>query len=868
MQTSHVTDPMRKGAQRPMAGTNLTREEARQRASIISVDRYDVALTLPLEGATFASTTTATFSCSEPGASTFIDLIAPTVESVELNGKALDVSAVVSEGRIALEGLAAENTVTVVAQCAYMNSGEGLHRFVDPSDNHTFLYSQFEEADARRVFTCFDQPDLKSVYKFTVTAPASWTVISNSPTPEPTPAGDDTATWAFDDTKRMSTYIAAIIAGPYERFPDTYTTSDGRTIPASVLCRPSLAKHMDADEVHRITKIGFEYYEKAYDQPYPFDKYDQIFVPEFNAGAMENAGAVTYRDSYVFRSKTSEAAYERRALTILHELAHMWFGNLVTMRWWDDLWLNESFAEWASTTCMAEATQWRSAWTTFAIQEKNWAYRQDQMPSTHPIIADMVDLDAVGANFDGITYAKGASTLKQLVHFVGREAFDKAIVQYFADHKWGNTEFPDLVGALTKASGTDLTAWTQSWLHNSGVNTLQAEVDASDDGTITSFVVHQSAVEEYPMLRPHRLKIGFFNLVDDALVCTEEVEVTVDGATTSIDELVGKQRPALVLLNHDDQTYTKIRLDERSLACAIENLGRTTDSLARVLIWTATWDMARDAEVPTRDLLELVAKNIGAETDSSTRATVLMHAATLGEAYVERSARPSAMKGLAEGLWEAGSNAEAGSDAQLQISRSFVACARAEEHADIVEKLYAGDTTLPGLTIDIDYKWHLVKHLAALGKLDADGIDALLATDDTATGRLHALTAKAAIPTAEAKAEAWNTIVTDNTLANDTQLAVISGFMMSRDDSLLAPYVEPYFDVLESIWEQRTEEMASQVTRWCYPMQHASDELITTTHTYLEARPHLRNAHRRIMIEQCDQAERALRCQARDAKRS
>src|SRR5690606_8534539 len=450
------------------------------------------------------------------------------------NGRSLDPAQVFADSRIALDGLAAENELRVVADCAYTNTGEGLHRFVDPVDGEVYLYTQFEVPDSRRVFAVFEQPDLKATFAFTVTAPAAWQVVSNQPTPEPeslgttadptgTGAGDvEVARWAFEPTPRISSYITALVAGPYVVERSELTSSDGRTIPLGVFCRASLADHMDADYVFDKTREGFAFFESAFEHPYPFDKYDQLFVPEYNMGAMENAGCVTFTETYVFRSKVTDAVKERRVVTILHELAHMWFGDLVTMKWWNDLWLNESFAEWASTIATAEATEWTEAWTTFNAMEKTWAYRQDQLPSTHPITAVINDLEDVHVNFDGIAYAKGGSVLKQLAAWVGSDAIFAGVGQYFQKHAWGNTELSDLLTELEATSGRDLSTWASKWLETAGVNTLSPVIAEDSSGKITRFAVTQTAPADYPTIRPHRLGVGLYNLIDGALTRTHD----------------------------------------------------------------------------------------------------------------------------------------------------------------------------------------------------------------------------------------------------------------------------------------------------------------------------------------------------------
>ena len=598
-----------------MPGENLTRVEAQDRKAIVDVASYEVVLDLTAGERTFTSTTTVTFSAT-PGSSTFIDAITDSVHAVILNGDLLDPS-VVSDGvRIQLDNLAADNVLVVEADALYTNTGEGLHRFVDPVDGEVYLYSQFEVPDSRRVFAVFEQPDLKATFQFTVTAPAAWKVISNSPTPEPVHNGDS-RTWTFATTPVLSSYVTALIAGPYEAIESSLVSRDGRTIPLAIYSRKSLTKYVDAEYIFDITRKGFEFYEDKFDYAYPFDKYDQLFVPEFNAGAMENAGAITFTETYVFRSKVSDAIRERRVITILHELAHMWFGDLVTMKWWNDLWLNESFAEWASAMASAEVTEWTEAWTTFAMMEKSGAYRQDQLPSTHPVVATINDLEDVQVNFDHITYAKGGSVIKQLVAWVGIDAFYAGVAAYFKKHRYGNTE-------LEVTSGRELTEWSKVWLETAGVNTLRPEIETDPDGVITRFDILQTAPADYPTIRPHRIAVGFYDLegasdpLHGKLLRVSRVELDVAGEITSVTELIGTKKPALVLLNDDDLAYAKIRLDDESLAVATEHLADIENALARALVWGAAWDAMRDGETRASDYIDLVLRNIASETESTT----------------------------------------------------------------------------------------------------------------------------------------------------------------------------------------------------------------------------------------------------------
>ncbi|WP_181789347.1 aminopeptidase N, partial [Streptomyces phytophilus] len=481
-----------------MPGENLTREEARERARLLEVEAYEVELDLRTAVAPaaepFRSVTTVRFRCSQPGAATFLDLIAPDVTAVTLNGRDLDPGAVFDGARIALEDLAAENEVVVDARCAFSRTGEGMHRFVDPEDGEVYLYTQYEPADARRVFATFEQPDLKAPFTFTVTAPGHWTVLSGgalagSPERHTDAAGAALATWRFEPTKPISTYITAVVAGPYAHVEDRYTRTfdDGRelVVPLGALCRRSLARHFDADDIFTVTKQGLDFFHDHFDYPYPWGKYDQAFVPEYNIGAMENPGLVTFREEFVFRGKVTDAAYERRANVVLHEMAHMWFGDLVTMEWWDDLWLKESFADYMGALALAEATRFSGSWITFANRRKAWAYRADQLPTTHPITADIQDLEAAKLNFDGITYAKGAAVLKQLVAYVGRDAFMEGARRYFKRHAFRNTRLADLLAALEETGGRDMSAWSRSWLQTAGVDTLTPQATYDADGRIT-----------------------------------------------------------------------------------------------------------------------------------------------------------------------------------------------------------------------------------------------------------------------------------------------------------------------------------------------------------------------------------------------
>jgi aminopeptidase N len=854
-------------------GKNLTRDEAASRAAILRVDSYDVRLDLTTGPETFHTVTTVTFSCTDPDADTFIDLIADSVERVTLNGVDLDPAEVFADSRIALAGLAADNVLTVDATGRYTNTGEGLHRFVDPVDNEVYLYTQFEVPDSRRMYAVFEQPDLKASFRFTVTAPAHWKVISNSPTPTPEAAGVadgvERATWSFEPTKRISSYITALIAGPYDEVRDEVQTRGG-VVPLGVFCRKSLTQYLDADNIFDCTKKGFAFFEDEFDQPYPFEKYDQVFTPEYNMGAMENAGAVTFVEVYIFRSKVSEAKVERRALTILHELAHMWFGNLVTMKWWDDLWLNESFAEWASTTCQAEATEWTSAWTTFGTSEKAWAYTQDQLSSTHPVAADMRHLEDVEVNFDGITYAKGASVLKQLVAYVGREPFVAALREYFRKHAWGNTTLSDLLAELEKASGRELTEWSKLWLETAGVNTLRPVFEVDAEGRYSSFAIAQSATEEYPTLRPHRIGIGRYAVRSseggDVLERIGYDEVDIAGESTEISELVGQEQPDLLLLNDDDLAYGKIRLDDHSLATALSLPRGFQDSLPRSLVLGATWDMTRDGEMPARDFVRFVLESLPGETDSTLLRVLLGQVSTAARLYTAPEHRAEIGALLSSSLRALAESAEAGSDAQFQLVEAWAASTADIGDEERLRALLTGDASLPGLTVDTELRWTFTKALAALGVADAVEIEIELDRDPTSTGKERAAEALAARPTAEAKADAWAKAVERNDLSNQMVEAVSAGFRRSVDVSLLEPYVERYHDMLVDAWAERSVAIGERVVGGFYPFALASQELKDASDAWIAAHPDAAPGLVRTVAENRDTIARALVAQERDRR--
>ncbi len=845
-----------------MPGLNLTRDEAAARALLIDVSSYDVSLDLTTSETTFASTTVLRFSCADPGATTFANLVGATVHEISLNGRSVDTSAHAGN-RIELTGLAAENELRVVADCTYSHTGEGLHRFVDPADGKVYLYTQFEVPDARRVFTTFEQPDLKSVFTFHVTAPAGWKVVSNSPTPAPENVDDGTATWHFAPTKPISTYITAIVAGEYAVVHDTYHGSRG-DIPLGIFLRESLLQHLDAEEIFEVTKQGFGFFEDAFDMAYPFGKYDQLFVPEYNMGAMENAGCVTFRDDYIFRSRQTRAAYEGRANTILHEMAHMWFGDLVTMRWWDDLWLNESFAEWAAHHTATKATKYTEAWTSFCNSRKTWAYRQDQLPSTHPIAADNYDLEAVEVNFDGITYAKGASALRQLVAWVGEEEFLAGLRVYFERHAFGNTELTDLLKALEETSGRDLGSWTKEWLQTSGVNTVHPSFDVDESGNFSRFAIHQSAHPDFPTLRRHRLAVGLYDMTGDGLVRRTSVETDVSGEETLVDALVGVKQPDLVLLNDGDLTYSKVRLDQRSLETLVAHVDRIGDSLARALCFGAAWDMTRDGEMRASDWIELVLRALGTESDLTAVRSLIARTTQAATVYTAPPNRAGALQRWDGGLLALLRSAEPRSDQQLAFIRGLCVAARSAEALDLLAGLLNGSQSLQGLVVDTDLRWEMLNGLAREGRVDDAAIAAELQRDNTIAGQEAAAGARAAFPSPETKAQAWSQAVERDDIPNETMRSIAINFCQPGQEAVLAPYLQRYLGVANDIWEKRGVHHASTVLEYMFPRVLATEETVETVDEWLKtttANP----AARRYVSEGRDDVARSLTAQRRDA---
>ncbi len=826
----------------------LQRSEAVARAGLLDDVTYDIELDLgDGRGETFLSTSRVHFRCSEPGASTFIDLTAPHLESVTCNGDAVPADAVGAH-RIRLDGLAADNEVVVVARCAFQRTGTGLHRFVDPVDDQIYLHTQFEPFDAHSVYACFDQPDVKARFRLTVHVPSAWTVVGNEPVAS-RDDGDGVGTWRLEVTPPISTYITALVAGPLH-----VVTDDSGPVPLGLYCRESLARYLEPDEMFEVTRAGMAFFGRAFGRPYPFSKYDQLFVPEFNWGAMENAGCVTFSESYLFRSKVTESERMARGATTLHELAHMWFGDLVTMRWWGDLWLNESFATYVSYWALVEATRFTSAWVQFVNREVSWAIRQDQLPTTHPIVADAPDTDTALNNFDGITYAKGALVLAQLVAWVGTEAFVSGLQDYFARHAWDNATLADFLTALEKASGRPLDRWARQWLSTTGVNTVwvEATVGADDRYETIDVVQEPSTGDQGPQLRDHRIAVGLYDLDGEALVRRTTTELDITAPRTEVPTLVGHATADLVLPNDDLLSYVKVRLDERSLTTLRDHLGGIREPLTRANAWLIAWDLLRDGVLPPHQYVRLVADHAAGEADPDTLRTLTAQAVAAADRYSAPHRRDAARAALAEAAEAAFAACEPGSDAQLIWAKARMAAGPTAWTRGVLD----GSAVPEGLTVDHDLRWYAVARLAARGALDAAAIEEVRAGDRTDEGLRRATTALAARPSAEAKAEAW-ALARDRDRPLALRRAVCAGFHQHDQEELLRGYVDRYVDELGDLWQGRVRQESLDLTDGLFPRAVVADATVAAGERALTDGD-LPEAGRRVLLEHLDELRRTL----------
>ncbi|MFD4587121.1 aminopeptidase N [Streptomyces sp. NPDC058434] len=821
----------------------LTHDEAQTRARLLDVRRYSVDLDLT-DSETFTSRTVIGFTARAAG-DTFVELKPATLRTATLDGRHLDPEKLV-DNRLPLTGLTeGEHELRVEATMHYSRTGEGMHRFTDPADGETYVYTQLFLDDVQRVFAAFDQPDLKAVFELSVTVPEGWTVLANGVT---TDHGD--GRWTAAPTPRISTYLVAVAAGPWHS-----VHTEHRGLPFGIHCRRSLAPHLDedADEILDITRQCYDRYHEKFEEPYPFDSYDQAFVPEFNAGAMENPGLVTFRDEFVYRSAVTDTERQTRAMVIAHEMAHMWFGDLVTLRWWDDIWLNESFAEYMGYQTLTEATRFTDTWTDFGIGRKSWGYDADQRPSTHPVAPDpdkVPDTASALLNFDGISYAKGASALRQLVAWLGEKDFLAGINIHFARHRFGNATLADFIDSLAEATDRDVHTWAAAWLRTTGVDTLTPRITA-DNGTWRLDVDQDGS-------RPHRIAVGAYDRdpVDGrALVLRERFEIDVPQSESGTVRT--GRRPDLVVLNDGDLTYAKIRLDAASEEPALRGLSGIPDALTRAVVWNTLRDMVRDGQLAPAAYLETARAHLPHERDLAVVQGVLAFAGTqIADRYLAPGDRPAALALLTDLTRDLIRRTEDGSHPDLRLTavRHFIDSAA---HPNGLHDWLSDGSVPGGPGLDAELRWRVLGRLAVLGATDESEIAAELDRDPSATGQEGAARCRAALPTPEAKAAAWSRLFETDDLSNYVFAATAQGFWQPEQAELVRAYVPRFFPAAVALADRRGPAIAEAAGRHAFPLHAVDAETLRLGEECLREATMI-PLLRRKLVDQLDDLRRAL----------
>ncbi|MEV5912020.1 aminopeptidase N [Streptomyces chartreusis] len=825
----------------------LTRDEAQTRAQLLDVHRYTIELDLTTGDETFDSRTVIAFT-ARTDADTFVEVKPAELRSVTLDGRPLDPETL-DGNRLPLKGLAAgEHELRIDAAMRYSRTGEGMHRFTDPTDGETYLYTQLFMEDVQRVFAAFDQPDLKAVFELSVTAPEGWSVLANGRTEH---TGD--GRWQATPTPLISTYLVAVAAGPWHS-----VRTEHRDLPFGLHCRRSLAPYLDtdADELLQVTRQCFDRFHEKFDEPYPFDSYDQAFVPEFNAGAMENPGLVTFRDEFVYRSAVTDTERQTRAMVIAHEMAHMWFGDLVTLRWWDDIWLNESFAEYMGYQTLVEATRFTDTWVDFGVARKAWGYEADQRPSTHPVAPENVhDTASAMLNFDGISYAKGASALRQLVAWLGEKDFLAGINTHFERHKFANATLADFIDSLASATDRDVHAWADSWLRTTGVDTLTPQIAPGDNGTYSLTVDHAGS-------RPHRVAVGLYDqdLGDDEgrhLTLRRRLEIDVPQSTPLP---IGK-RPALLVLNDGDLTYAKVRFDAESFTTLRERLSGLPDPLTRAVVWNALRDAVRDGELAATAYLEAARAHLPRETDLAIVQGVLAFAVgQVADRYLPAEERPAALATLSALCRDLIRRTEDGDNPGLRLIavRHFISVAA---HPDTIAAWLADGTVPGGPELDPELRWRVMGRLAVLGAVDEAAIAAELERDQSASGQEGAARCRAALPDEEAKARAWEALFTtdeSSDLSNYLFTATAMGFWQPEQADLVSPYVARFYKDSVALAARRGPAIAEAAGRYAFPVHAVDAEALRLGEECLRDGDPI-PALRRRLADQLDDLARALR---------
>ncbi len=833
----------------------LTQAEAEARAARVSGAAYQLVLDLVRGAEGYQAEVTIRFSATGSD-DLFLDFRGKRIQQLQLNGTTIRQPSW-NGYRLTLPGelLRADNEVWLAYQNDYDHEGDGFHQFTDPEDGEEYLYSNFEPYEAHRLFPCFDQPDIKGTYELTVTAPPEWEAIANARQATEATASDGRRRHKFEKTKPFSTYLFALIAGPYASVRAVH-----KGIELGLFCRKSLLKHLDSDEILRVTREGLDFYSDFFDFAYPFGKYDQVFVPEFNAGAMENVGCVTHNESMVFRDPPTENQRRRRAETILHEMAHMWFGDLVTMRWWNDLWLNESFATYMSYLCLDEATRFHSAWQDFNASMKQWAYRQDQLVTTHPISGQVRDTDETFLNFDGITYGKGASVLKQLVATIEMDGFREGMRHYFRTYPFGNATLAEFLGALETGSGRDLKEWSRLWLETPSLNTIGSRWE-TDGERITGFALTQTAPEQFPVLRPHRVEIGLLR-DDGGMLVTHVLPASIAAAEVEVAQARGLARPSLVFPNYNDLAYAKVALDTESVEFLKQNMERIDEPLLRQLLWSSLWDMVRDQRLKSTDYLTLVREKIALEPEVALVDSVLGTAAAALARYVPEDRKESEYRRSFQASWNALQGAAAG-DAQIIWARALINCAVVAADIELAARLADGVESVPGLTFDQDMRWNIAIKFVGHG---VDGAEARVAAetvrDPSDRGQRAQLRAQTSVPSATVKADAWDRFRGEGYGSLYLTVAAMGGFNWACQRDLLSPYVEAYFDALPDVFREKDREYASDFFGALFPGYRVEGAILTRSEALLSTAEADLPVLARMLREANDDLARAIRCRA------
>ncbi len=840
----------------PLTGARdiLTQSEAEGRAARIAGAAYTLDIRLTRGAPTYRGDVTIQFPLSGEG-DTFLDFRGKTIERLEINGAVSEPDWTGYRLTLPAAALREQNLVRVTYENEYDHTGDGLHQFIDPEDGEEYVYTNFEPYESHRLFPNFDQPDIKGSYMLAVTAPTQWEVITNSPEVAADAAGDGRVRRVYGPTARFSTYLFALVAGPYHAFRDRHGD-----IPLGFFARKSLVKYVDIDELFVITKQGLDFFASFFDYPYPFKKYDQVFVPEFNAGAMENVGAVTHSEFMVYRDLPTENQRSLRAEVILHEMAHMWFGDLVTMRWWNDLWLNESFASYMAYLAQTRATRFTAAWQEFNARMKNWAYRQDQLVTTHAIAGRVADTDQTFLNFDGITYGKGAAVLKQLVATIGLDGFREGMRRYFRRHEYGNATLSQFLDALEEGAGRDLHEWARLWLETASLNTVSAAVEL-DGERVTSLRLTQTAPAGYPTLRPHALEVAL-GREEGGRIVVESLPAEIAGAEAEVPAAVGRPSPAFVVPNHNDQTFAKVALDEASVGYLKQNLERVEDPLLRQLIWQALWNMVRDQQFKSTEYLSLCSAKLPLERDRELVETTLKCAEASIARYVPEDLRLTEAHRFADAAWQALSAMPQG-DLQIIWARALINVSINPEDILRVGRLADGETAVEGLAVDQEMRWEIAARFVAYGLPGAvERLAGERERDPSDRGQRAALRAGVAAPDAAAKAEAWRRFHEEGYGSLHLTSAAMAGFNWTVQRELLAPYIEDFFQRVPAVFERGENEFAHAYFGALFPGYRVEGATLDRSERLLAEAGDRSQLLARSLREANDDLARAIKCRA------